>query len=139
MSSIRLGSCLCGAVKFEVRGKMRSVVNCHCSLCRRWHGHFGAYTGALLENFTLLEQRGLRWYSVPSGKAERGFCGECGSSLFFRKKEEGTDAIGICAGTLDKPTGLTTKRHEFVADMGDYYALDDALEKWPRGVRVTEV
>lgn len=72
---------------------------------------------------------------MPSGKAERGFCGECGSSLFFRKREEGTNAIGICAGSLDNPTGLKTKRHEFIADMGDCYDVEDALEKRARDVR----
>ena len=37
------GGCLCGAVRYEITGTLRDVVNCHCSKCRRFHGHFGAY------------------------------------------------------------------------------------------------
>jgi hypothetical protein len=122
------GSCLCGAVRFSTRGRLRPVINCHCTMCRRWHGHFGAYTGTTLDNFTLLEDRGLKWYR-SSEIADRGFCGECGSSLFWRKRDAG--AIGIAAGALDTPTGLHTKRHEFVADQSDYYQLNDDLEKRP--------
>jgi hypothetical protein len=125
---VRRGRCLCGAVQYEVRGPMPRVSNCHCSRCRRWHGHYGAYTGCTLEAFTLTEQRGLKWYA--SERAERGFCAECGSSLFFRRP--GTAVIGIAAGTLDAPTGLSTKRHEYVENMGDYYLLSDELEKRPR-------
>jgi predicted metal-binding protein len=38
------GGCLCGAVRYEISGDLRDVVNCHCSKCRRFHGNFGAYT-----------------------------------------------------------------------------------------------
>jgi hypothetical protein len=120
------GSCLCGAVRYETRGPLRSVVNCHCSMCLKWHGHFGAYTGTTLDRFTLVEDRGLKWYR-SSVVADRGFCCECGSSLFWRKRDAGT--IGIAAGTLAAPTGLRTKRHEFVAFKSDYYDLTDELEK----------
>jgi hypothetical protein len=36
------GGCLCGAVRYEVRGPLRPVVNCHCGQCRKSHGHYGA-------------------------------------------------------------------------------------------------
>ena len=38
------GSCLCGAVKFEVKGSLSAVEGCHCSMCRKWTGHFLAST-----------------------------------------------------------------------------------------------
>ncbi len=39
-TSIRArGGCHCGAVRFVVRGKLRDVLICHCSDCRRHHGH----------------------------------------------------------------------------------------------------
>jgi len=37
------GGCLCGAVRYEVLGPLRDVVLCHCSHCRRTHGHVAAY------------------------------------------------------------------------------------------------
>ena len=41
---MRTGGCLCGAVRYQVRGPLRSVVMCHCSQCRRQTGHVMAAT-----------------------------------------------------------------------------------------------
>ena len=38
------GGCLCGAVRYEVRGPLRDVLICHCTECRRWSGHLFAAT-----------------------------------------------------------------------------------------------
>lgn len=122
---MNVGSCLCGAVRYELRGKSTRVTYCHCSKCRRWHGHVGAYAAVDREHLVFLEQRGLRWHQA-SPKARRGFCGECGSSLFF--DEVGETKISFCPGTLDAPTGLSSKAHIFVGSKGDYYPLaDDGL------------
>jgi hypothetical protein len=94
-------------------------------MCRKWHGHVGAYAAVDRSDFALTEERGLRWYS-SSPQVRRGFCGECGSSLFF--DEKGDPKMGFSAGTLDEPTELRSKAHIFVASKGDYYALaDDGL------------
>lgn len=35
------GSCLCGAVEFEVAGELeRQPEACHCSMCRKQSGHY---------------------------------------------------------------------------------------------------
>ena len=73
----------------------------------------------------LVEPSGLRWYELDD--SERGFCVECGASVFWRHPGRGT--ISIAAGTLEKPTGLRPLRHIFTADAGDYYDLDDGLEQ----------
>jgi hypothetical protein len=128
---MKAGGCLCGAVRYELRGVSTSVTYCHCSMCRRWHGHFGAYAAVDRADLALLEQRTLKWYA-SSPKVRRGFCAECGSSLFF--DEEGMPKIGFSVGTLDGPTGLRSKAHIFVASKGDYYALaDDGLLRLDAG------
>lgn len=106
-------------------GDPTKVTYCHCSKCRRWHGHVGAYTAIERAGFRLVEQRGLKWHAV-NDKVRRGFCAECGSSLFW--DEQGDPRMAICAGTIDAPTGLESKAHIFVASKGDYYPLaDDGL------------
>ena len=120
------GGCFCGAVRYEAKPIGR-VTYCHCSKCRKWHGHFGAYTATKREDFKLTVERGLKGHSV-SGTVKRGFCQECGSSLFF--DEAGDGHLSICPGTLDDPTGLTSKAHIFVASKADYYELGDGLEKY---------
>jgi hypothetical protein len=128
------GGCLCGAVRYEVRGTLRGVVNCHCSVCRRWHGHHGAYTSTALDAVRLVEDRGLMWYDSASDETSdvsRGFCGECGSSLFWHPR--GAPAIAIAAGSLDAPTGLPTIGHVWTSRQGDYYELCDRLPRHERG------
>ncbi len=124
------GGCLCGAVRYEVRGSLRPVVNCHCAQCRRTSGHFVAATAARREDLTLVESGGLRWYE-SSETARRGFCRTCGASLFWEAVSGGR--ISIMAGTLDPPTGLETVAHIFVEDAGDYYEISDGLPRHPRG------
>jgi hypothetical protein len=125
---MRTGACACGAVTYEVTGEPTPVTYCHCSKCRRWHGHVGAYTAVDRTGFRLVEQRGLKWHAL-NRTANRGFCGECGSSLFW--DEQGEAKMSICAGTMDAPTGLTSKAHIFVASKGDYYPLvDDGLLRY---------
>ncbi len=107
---------------------MTQVTYCHCSRCRRWHGHVGAWTAVDRAGFRLVEDRGLKTH-VLNPKVKRGFCGECGSSLLW--DEDGDAKIGICAGALDAPTGLTSKAHIYVASKGDYYELpDDGLLRY---------
>ncbi|GGL53537.1 GFA family protein [Wenxinia marina] len=114
------GSCLCGGVSFEVADPRPSVTFCHCSLCRAWSGHYWASTRAEAADVRFTADETLRWYA-SSDIAERGFCDRCGASLFFRP--DGAGHIGIAAGALETPTGLTPGKHIFTADKGDYYDL----------------
>jgi hypothetical protein len=67
----------------------------------------------------------VTWYQ-SSKMARRGFCGTCGSNLFW----DGAGMnLSIHAGTLDGKTGLALIGHIFCADKGDYYALTDDLPK----------
>ena len=124
------GHCLCGGVKYEVQGPLRSVVNCHCGQCRRTHGHYSAYTAAARDDLVLHDDRTLSWYE-SSAIARRDFCARCGASLFWDAHDQPT--ISIAAGTLDQPTGFVTAGQIFVNDAADYYAIDDTLSKLPRG------
>lgn len=124
------GRCLCGAVAYEVRGPLREVLICHCVECRRWHGHAAAFSAAVRDDLVLLQSDALRWFQSPDSDAgaRRGFCGECGSSLFWDPPRRPT--ISIAAGTLDSPTGLSLAGHWFTAHPGDYYELpDDGLPR----------
>ncbi len=118
------GGCLCGAVRYVVRGPLRDVVNCHCSMCQRLHGSFGPHSKALKENITVINDDGLAWYKT-SDTARRGFCRKCGSSLFWEPFK--LDATGIIAGTLDVPTGLKTMGHIFVGEQADFYEVSDSM------------
>jgi hypothetical protein len=116
------GGCLCGGVRYQIRGDLRGVIACHCAQCRRTSGHYAAMTSAPSAEIVMTCTDTLVWYR-SSDTAERGFCGRCGGNLFW--KQAGRDAISITAGTLDAPTHLKIEEHIFVADKSDYYTIDD--------------
>lgn len=119
---MRTGGCACGAVRFELTREPTKVTFCHCSKCRRWHGHVGAYTAVDREGLALASEEALRWWPL-SATVRRGFCGTCGSSLFW--DEAGKPKVGVAAGALDAPTGLVPKAHIFLGSKGDYYDVPD--------------
>lgn len=118
-----LASCLCGAVRFSLKGPAGEVTGCHCRQCRTLSGHFAASFG--VDETALVAEAGgsVAEYRTPGGGA-RGFCADCGSSLWFRA---GDGAVSVEAGCIDGPTGGRLAHHIHVADKGDYYALDDGL------------
>ncbi|HUN71207.1 MAG TPA: GFA family protein [Steroidobacteraceae bacterium] len=126
--SIARGQCLCGGVRFEVHGPLRPIIYCHCTMCRRSGGHFDAATACAREHLRLVSAKDLRWFQ-SSEAARRGFCGTCGSQLFWERVAGAQ--ISIWAGTLDTPTGLEPSMHIFVAEKGDYYEIADGLPQWP--------
>lgn len=119
------GSCLCGAIKFKVDGQLEAGEICHCQQCRQWTGHHLADIEVQRKNLKILDASNLKWYQ-SSEKVRRGFCGQCGSSLFFDPVDhEKHSWIGIALGAFTTPTGVKIKRHIFVAEKGDYYEITD--------------
>lgn len=130
MSEEHTGHCLCGAVRFRTVGKLRDVIACHCTQCRRQSGHFYAATNVNDEGLTVEGGDNVTWYRA-SETASRGFCRTCGSALFW--KADGLDYTSIMAGTFDQPTGLKIGVHIFCADKGDYYEIADGVPQYAQG------
>ena len=130
MNETHSGHCLCGAVRFRSSGKLRDVIACHCSQCRRQTGHFYAATNVQDEGLTVEGGDSVTWYRA-SETAGRGFCRTCGSALFW--KADGSDYTSILAGAFDQPTGLKIGVHIFCADKGDYYEIADDAPQYVQG------
>jgi hypothetical protein len=128
MAEPHAGRCLCGAIRYRVHGPLRGIQLCHCGQCRRVHGHLGAYTSAARADVSLEGAEAIRWFAI-SARGRRGFCGVCGSSLFF--EPAGEDRLVIAAGSLDQPSGLQVMGHEYVADKADYVTIADGLPAFP--------
>ena len=122
------GRCLCGAVKFIVRGPLRStVVACHCEYCRRFTGGLWTGTTARKRDVVIEDCGALGWYAVESeGDRGRGFCRRCGSSLFGDGSEE---FMAIAAGALDPPTGLRLAVHSWTSESADYWSFDPEIPR----------
>ena len=121
------GSCLCGAVTFEVNQALPGPDACHCTQCRKFSGHYFTSTDVPKTALTVRGEEHLTWYST--GKARRGFCKTCGSSLFWDPLER--DWIGVAMGAFDTPTETRIHIHVHVSSQGDYYELSDGIPQKP--------
>ena len=121
------GSCLCGAVRFEVTSDLPGPDACHCTQCRKFSGHYFVSTDVPRSAVTIHGAENVTWYR-SSEKVRRGFCGTCGASLFWDPIER--DWIGIAMGAFDKPTGTHIHVHVHVGSKGDYYEIGDDVPQY---------
>lgn len=79
------GTCLCGAIEV-IAGEHSEIGLCHCGMCRRWSGGplFAVHCDAKVQfnGGTPKVYRSSEW-------AERGFCADCGTHLYYRLVPEG--------------------------------------------------
>ena len=121
------GSCLCGGVRYEVRGPVSRVTHCHCAMCRKAHGAaFGTYGRVERSDFVLLSGADdIASYQSSPGVI-RTFCKRCGSSLqFISEKRAGTFSLAL--GTLDDDPGVETSFHIFVGSKAPWFQITDDL------------
>ena len=122
------GSCLCGAVTFEVSGALPGPDACHCTQCRKTSGHYWVSTDVSRKALKVEGEFNVAWFR-SSEQVQRGFCSTCGASLFW--DPIGQDRISVAMGAFEAPTGTHIEKHIFVADKGDYYEITDGLPQNP--------
>ena len=123
----KIAKCLCGGIKLKITGKLRDVLNCHCSQCMKTHGNFAAYTNCEEKNISFISKTTLKWFK-SSSFAKRGFCSKCGASIFYKIKKGNN--ISISAGMFSNPTKLKTQANIFIKGKLDFYKLDLKLRKY---------
>lgn len=124
MSDVETGGCLCGKVRFTTTGPLRDVIFCHCSQCRRQSGLYFAATSVPAGALTLAGADHITWFA-SSDFAKRGFCGTCGTLLFWKPNAEARYAV--LAGAFDNPNCLHAGSHICTAGRPDFYRIDDGL------------
>jgi len=123
------GQCLCGAVRYEVDGPFGSMLNCHCSMCRKHHGApFATFVTAPLGGFRWLAgEESIAKYTTPAG-GSRSFCPICGSvtpTLFDK-----LDMVACPAGNLEGELGIKPQCHWFVGSKAPWYEITDSLPQY---------
>lgn len=79
------GSCLCGSIQYDIKGLSPGIAKRHCSMCRRASGSaYGVLGTVALEDITRVKGSELTREFTSSPEAKRGFCPNCGSSLYFK-------------------------------------------------------
>ncbi|MFL6591444.1 MAG: GFA family protein [Luteimonas sp.] len=108
------GGCLCGDLTVALTLPSKWVAHCHCTQCRRAHGAaFVTWVGMREADVAIGDPRSrLRWHASTPGVAERGFCGRCGSTLFFRSSRWPGE-LHVTLGNLDTAVDRAPQAHAF--------------------------
>jgi hypothetical protein len=118
------GGCQCGAVRYLIVGEFGKSGICHCRMCQKAFGNFGAALVKVAAN-ALAWTRGRPGEFRSSAIVARGFCAACGTPLYMR--EDGDQNYEIAIGSLDDPdaiaplteqSGVESKRAWFDAMSG---------------------
>jgi len=104
------GSCLCGAIRYEVDRLDMPIGHCHCRTCRKAHASaFTTTAGVMREHFQWTQgQEGLRSYESSPGKL-RLFCSGCGTHLIAERAAQ--PHVILRVATLDDDPGDRPTMH----------------------------
>jgi hypothetical protein len=123
------GNCLCGAVRFTALLPSRWVAHCHCTYCRRAHGAaFVTWVGLDEAAVTIEDSNGaLRWNQSSPG-ASRGFCGQCGSPIFF-KGDRWPGELHVARALFTGPVDREPQAHAYHDTHVSWVTLGDSLPR----------
>jgi hypothetical protein len=123
------GSCLCGAIRYELDDPGIVINHCHCSMCRKASGTaFGTFLHIPLAHFRWVSGEDTVKVFEKTPNNPRAFCPACGSRV--PSIEAADDHVIVPAGGLDDDPGLRPAVHIFVGSKAPWYTLSDDLPKF---------
>lgn len=124
------GSCLCGAIHYQINGKIGAIVQCHCQKCRKANGTaFASNAPIKRTDFKITQGEQFLKKYASSEATERCFCGECGSPIISIKAET-PDLYRLRIGTLDTPLEHQPTKHLFVTSKAEWDVIYDDLPQF---------
>jgi hypothetical protein len=127
------GSCLCGAIRYACSSEPLFMGNCHCRDCQKATGApyisaFGVYTDAL--SFSS-PPKTIEVTAENGNRVTRGFCGDCGTTLFGRSA--GMPVVtSVSAATLDDSSWFTPAADLYVSSALPWVSMNPALTKFEK-------
>ncbi len=118
------GSCLCGAVAFELAQAPEIMNLCHCSMCRKASGSsYGTFAHIKRGQFrwTRGDAEITRYESSPGNF--RAFCKICGANLPVSDADD--DYVCIPAGTFDDDPGIAPQVQIFAGSKAPWHEITD--------------
>ena len=108
------GSCLCGAVKFEIQGEFDSFYLCHCQHCQKDTG--SAHAANLFSRSARLVwhsgEDAVTSFTLPGTRHSKSFCKLCGSAL---PSTQIAGLLVVPAGCLDTEVTMEPTAHIFLS------------------------
>lgn len=118
------GSCTCGGIRFEIRGPVVGINQCHCSKCRK-------ETGAGSSTFIPVEAKQFTWISGSDLIGAYDRCRECGSLAPDHNPRRGL--YNVPAGLLDDDIGVKVAHHIFVGSKAAWDVIGDDAPQYEEG------
>lgn len=125
------GSCLCKSISFEIINECRYSVLCHCTMCQKSNAEFSNYTKVQKENIKFLNKKNLKWF-FSSRNYKRGFCNNCGSSLFFQSRHSENE-ISVSTGSLNSK--IPVKGHIYYKDKKSNITFSNKYKKFSNSAK----
>ena len=125
------GSCLCKSISFEIINECRYSVLCHCTMCQKSNAEFSNYTKVQKENIKFLNKKNLKWF-FSSKNYKRGFCKNCGSSLFFQSRHSENE-ISVSTGSLNSK--IPVKGHIYYKDKKSNITFSNKYKKFSNSAK----
>ena len=126
------GSCLCGKVRYEVRGLPQAMYYCHCGMCRKASGSAAASNMMVLaDEFVLVSGKAFVKAFQSSPGEYRHFCAECGSPIYGEaQKRKGK--LSVRCGTLDNDPIIRPTVHIYTGSKAPWSDICDQLPQFPQ-------
>lgn len=131
---VTAGSCLCGAVAYEITGDPMFMQSCHCERCRRARGAaHGTNIFFKADQFRWVRgSESIGEYKLPEARFHTiAFCRQCGSAAPKISAERGFAIIP--AGTLDTDPSMRPQRHIFTNYKAPWFQITDSIPQFPEG------
>ena len=127
------GSCLCGAVAYEVDAPPGPMVHCHCHTCRKAHGSaFSTVMTVPRVSFRWVRGEELLTTFESSPGKYRRFCSKCGSQIFAERT--GKDRVLLRMGCMDTPFRGEIVAHIWRSDAAVWYDPKEEIRELPEGI-----
>ena len=125
------GSCLCGAVRFEIVEPLVGAGYCHCTRCQRRTGTAASVNGSAPRGAVRVTSgEDLLRAFVPEDGAAKVFCTACGGQLWSHVRDD-PEQKSVRLGTIDGDPGVRPAYHQYVAYAAAFEALpDDGLPRY---------
>lgn len=118
--NMQSGSCLCGNVHIEISTSHKEVGACHCSMCQIWAGG-PSLSIEVKDDLRISGKDSIKVFNSSSW-AERAFCGNCGTNLYYRLKP--ANSYYLCAGLFHNQNQPLSLHHQIYIDQKpDYYSF----------------
>ncbi len=129
MAGKHSGSCLCGAVRYEITGEFDAFFLCHCRYCQKDSG--SAHAANLFSGTAQLKwlegEEQVTLFDLPGTRHSKAFCQTCGSAL--PHTQMAGKLVVVPAGSLDSPVSIRPDAHIMLRSKADWDERLDEIEK----------